>query len=348
MRGKSLVLSLASATLLTAAWGTGPLPAQEPFYKGKTIRVIVAFAPGGGFDTYARSLARHMGKHIPGNPTLVVENMTGAGGLIAANHLYKVAKPDGLTIATFHGNQILAQVIGGQGIEFDARKFEWIGTPGKNHDLCLLSKGSGITSVDQWLAAKTPVRLGGVAPGSSTDDIPKVLRTALGLPLRVASGYKGTSEIRLAVEGGEVLGLCGLSAASAKATWKKQLEMGTVTIVLQSAPQPHPELASNIPLAIKLAKTDEGRQLINAGIHTPSAITYVYSAPPGTPQERIQILRRAFLTTTKDAEFLAEASKANLEVSAASGEDVEKMVADLFKLEPGMLLKLKEVLGQAN
>src|SRR5262245_5927324 len=138
MTRKSLILSLTS-TLLIA----GSLSAQEPFYKGKTIRIIVAFAPGGGFDTYARSLARHMGKHIPGNPTLVVENMTGAGGLIAANHLYKVAKPDGLTIATFHGNQILAQVTGGQGIEFDARKFEWIGTPGKNHDLCLLSKGSG-------------------------------------------------------------------------------------------------------------------------------------------------------------------------------------------------------------
>ena len=348
MARKSLILSLASAALLIAGWGTGPAPAQEPFYKGKTIRIIVAFAPGGGFDTYARSLARHMGKHIAGNPTLIVENMTGAGGLIAANHLYKVAKADGLTLATFHGNQILAQVIGGQGIEFDARKFEWIGTPGKNHDLCLLSKTSGISSVDQWLASKTAVRLGGVAPGSSTDDIPKVLRTALGLPLRVASGYKGTSEIRLAVEGGEVFGLCGLSAASAKATWKKQLEVGTVTIVLQNAPQPHPDLPSNIPLAIKLAKTDEGRQLINVGIHTPSAITYVYSAPPGTSQERVQILRRAFLMTTKDPEFLAEASKANLEVSAASGEDVEKMVADLFKLEPGVLSKLKEVLGQAN
>ena len=348
MTKKFLILSLASAALLISAWGTERALSQEPFYKGKTIRIIVGFAPGGGFDAYARSLARHMGKHIPGSPTLIVENMTGAGSLIAANHLYKVAKPDGLTIGTFNGNQVLVQLIGGPGIEFDARKLEWIGTPGKNHDLCLLSKASGITTFEQWMAAKTPVRLGGASPGATTDDTSKVLRAALGLPLRVVSGYKGTADIRLAVEGGEVSGLCGLSAASAKATWKQQLETGSITIVLQSAPQPHPDFPSNIPLAIKLAKTEESRRLINAGIHAPSAITYAYSAPPGMPQDRIQILRRAFSSTTKDPEYLAEASKANLEVNSASGEEVEKLISDLFKLEPSIVSRLKELLSQPN
>jgi tripartite-type tricarboxylate transporter receptor subunit TctC len=273
-----------------------------------------------------------MGKHIPGNPTLIVENMTGAGSLIAASHLYKVAKPDGLTFGTFHGSQVVAQLIGAQRIEFDSRKLEWIGTPGKNHDVCLLSKASGITSVEQWMAAKTAVRLGGSAPGSSTDDFPKILRAVLGLPLRVVTGYKGTADMRLAVDSGEISGLCGISAASVRATWKKQLEAGDATVVLQNAPQPHPDLPGNIPLAINLVKTEEGRQLIHSGIHAPSAITYAYSAPPGTPQDRVQILRRAFWNSTKDAEFLAEATKASLDVNSIQGEEVTKLISDLFRL----------------
>jgi tripartite-type tricarboxylate transporter receptor subunit TctC len=348
MAKKFLILSLALTGTPFFAWATESAFAQEPFYKGKTIRVIVGFAPGGGFDAYARSLSRHMGKHIAGNPTLIVENMTGAGSLVAANHLYKIAKSDGLTIGTFHGSQVVAQLIGGQGIEFDARKLEWIGTPGKNHDVCLLSKASGIASVEQWMAAKTPVRLGGAAPGASTDDFPKILRAVLGLPLRVVSGYKGTADMRLAVDGGEISGLCGISAASVRATWKKQLEAGDVTVVLQNAPQPHPDLPTNIPLAINLVKTDEGRQLIHTGIHAPSAITYAYSAPPGTAQDRLQILRRAFWNTTKDPEFLAEATKANLDVNSISGEEVAKLISDLFGLEPRIVSRLKELLRQPN
>lgn len=333
---------------LFLTWAVQPVFSQEPFYKDKTIRIVVGFAAGGGFDAYARSLSRHMGKHIPGNPTLIVENMTGAGSLVAANHIYKVAKPDGLTIGNFHGSQVVAQLIGAQGIEFDSRKLEWIGTPGKNHDVCLLSKASGITSVEQWIAAKTPLRLGGSAPGSSTDDFPKILRAVLNLPLRIVTGYKGTADMRLAVEGGEISGLCGISVASVRATWKKQLETGDAAIVLQNAPQPHPDLPTNIPLAINLAKTEEARQLINSGIHAPSAITYAYSAPPGTPHDRIQILRRGFWNTTKDPEFLAEAGKANLDVSSIQGEEVAKLISGLFRLEPKILSRLKEILGQPN
>ena len=343
----SIVLLVLTVTLFFA-WATESAFAQEPFYKGKTIRIIVGFGAGGGFDAYARSLSRHMGKHIPGSPTLIVENMTGAGSLVAANYLYKVARPDGLTIGTFHGSQVVAQLIGGQGIEFDVRKLEWIGTPGKNHDVCLLSKASGITSIEQWMAAKTPARLGGSAPGSSTDDFPKILRAVLGLPLRIVTGYKGTADMRLAVEGGEISGLCGISAASARATWKTQLEAGDVAFVLQNAPQPHPDLPSNIPLAINLAKTEEGRQLIQTGIHAPSAITYAYSAPPATPQDRIQILRRAFWNTTKDPEFLAEATKANLDVNSIQGEEIAKLISDLFRLDARIVSRLKELLHELN
>jgi tripartite-type tricarboxylate transporter receptor subunit TctC len=328
--------------------GSGAPAIAQEFYQGKTIRIVVGFGAGGGFDAYARALSRHMGKHIPGNPTLVVENMTGAGSLVAANHLYKVAKPDGLTFGTFHGSQVMAQLVGVQGIDFDSRKLQWVGAPGKNHDICLLSKASGITSVQQWLAAKSPVRLGGSAPGASTDDFPKILRAVLGLPLRIVTGYKGTADMRLAVESGEISGLCGISAASVRATWKRQLDAGDVNVVLQNAPQPHADLPGNIPLAIQLAKTEEGRQLIENGIHAPSAITYAYSAPPATPPDRIQLLRRAFSSTTEDPEFLAEAKKANLDVNSIPGEEVAKLIAELFSLEPKLVARLKELLSQPN
>lgn len=317
--------------------------AGDDFYRGKVIRVIVGFSAGGGFDTYARTVTRYMGKYIPGNPTMVVENMTGAGSLIAANHVFKVARPDGLSIGAFNGNQILGQLVGAQGINFDARKMEWVGAPGYNHDLCVLNRQSGITSGDQWLTVKTPLKLGGSAPGAPTDDGPKILKEAIGLPLRLVSGYKGTADIRIAVESGEVDGLCGFSWASVRATWRKAIESGQVVVVLQSAPKASPDLPK-VPVAISFAKTAEARQLIEAGIHTPSSITYTYSLPPGTPKDRVQILRKAFSDTVKDKDFLNDAGKANLEIAPFSGEEVERNIETLFKTPPAVVAKLKEVI----
>ena len=200
-----LVLT-AGLVLLTPA---APTWAQEAFYKGKTVRIVVGFSAGGGFDTYSRAIARHMARHIPGNPTIIVENMPGAGSLIAANYLYKIAKPDGLTLGHFIGGLFLGQVLGQKGIEFDARKFEYVGAAATEHTVCALTKASGITSVEKWMAAGAPVKLGGVAPGSSTpDNAERTLKAALGLPIQVVTGYKGTADIRLAAEGGEVAGAC--------------------------------------------------------------------------------------------------------------------------------------------
>ena len=172
-----------------------PLSAQEDFYKGKTIRIVVGSTPGGGFDVYSRSIARHMAKRIPGNPTFVVENMPGAGFLIATNYLYNQAKPDGLTIGNWIGALVLQQVLGKKGVEFDARKFEYIGAPIRNHDLCLLSRASGITSVEKWMAAKIPVKLGATPPGATPYDTGAIIKEALGLPTQLVSGYKGTARI---------------------------------------------------------------------------------------------------------------------------------------------------------
>jgi tripartite-type tricarboxylate transporter receptor subunit TctC len=317
--------------------------ASDEFYGGKVIRIIVGFSAGGGFDTYSRALARYMGKYIPGNPTMIVDNMPGAGSLIAANHIYRVAKPDGLTIGHFNGNQILGQLVGAQGINFDARKIAWVGAPGYNHDLCVLNQKTGIANAEQWLASKTALKLGGSAPGSTTDDTAKVLKEAIGLPMRLITGYKGTADIRVAVESGEIDGLCGFSWVSVRSTWRKAIESGQVIIMLQSAAKAHEDLPK-VPLSISFAKTAEARQLLEVGVHQPSAVTYGYSLPPATRKDRVQVLRRAFSDTMKDQGFLNDAGKANLEIAPATGEEIEQNVQRMFKTDSRLVAKLKEIL----
>lgn len=331
-------------TILAIALFIGaPASAQEPFYQGKTIRIVVGFSAGGGFDTYARVISRHMGKHIPGNPAIVVENMTGAGSLIAANFVYNVAKPDGLTIGHFIGGLFLGQVLGQKGVEFDARKFEYLGAPVKDHVACAFTKQSGITSVEKWRSSRTPVKMGGVAPGASTpDNAIRVLQEALGLPTQLVTGYKGTSKIRLAAESGEVAGSCW-GWDSIKSTWRKKLDAGEVSVILQAAPKAHPDLPK-VPLAMDLAKTEEARQLIDVGIHGASEVVRTYTLPPGTPKGRLKILRQAFQKTLKDPEFLADARKAKLGVDPISGEQAEKIIGDLFKLDAALVAKLKKTL----
>jgi tripartite-type tricarboxylate transporter receptor subunit TctC len=184
--------------------GFGYALGQSNFYEGKTIRIIVGLSAGGGYDVYARTIARHMGKHIPGNPSLVVENMTGAGSIIAANHLFKIAKGDGLTIGHYLGGIALQQLLGKPGIEFDALKFKYIGVPAQDNFIIGVHKSTGITDVNGWIASKQIVKFGGVGAGSGSDDIPKVLAVTINLPAQVVSGYKGTADTRLAFNNGEV------------------------------------------------------------------------------------------------------------------------------------------------
>jgi tripartite-type tricarboxylate transporter receptor subunit TctC len=313
------------------------------FYQGKTIRIVVGFSAGGGFDTYARAIARHMGKHLPGQPAVVVENMTGAGSLIAANHVYKVAKPDGLTIGHFIGGLFLGQVLGQKGIEFDASKFEYLGAPITDHVVCAMTKASGITSVEKWMASKTPVKMGGIAPGTSTpDNATRIFKAALGLPIQLVTGYKGTADVRLAAEGGEIAGGCwGWDSVSV--TWRKALDSGDAVVVLQANRRNHPELPQ-VPQAIKLAKSDEGRKMIEVGIHSDSDIVRTYTLPPGTPKDRVQLLRQAFEATLKDPEFVADAKKSKLNIDFVSPAMIEKDIAALFKLDPSMTAKLKDLL----
>ena len=335
------LLSFALASLLMIGLISGAM--ADDFYKGRTIRLVVATTPGGGFDAYSRMLARHMGKHIPGNPAFVVENMPGAAFLIGTNYLYRQAKPDGLTMGNWIGTLVLHQLTGRKGIEFDARKFEYVGAPVKNHDTCVMSRASGIDSAQKWLAAPTPVKMGATPPGSTPYDNAAVLKDALGLPMQLVTGYKGTAEIRLAIDGNEVAGLCGLAWASIKVTWRKQLDSGDVKVVLQNTAAAHPELP-NVPLAVSFAKTDAAKKLIQLALHDVGAITYLYSFPPATPKDRVEIMRKGFQATLQDSEFIAEAKKGNFELDPVTGEEVQKIVNGFFKADTSTVNRLRDLL----
>jgi tripartite-type tricarboxylate transporter receptor subunit TctC len=314
--------------------------AQE-FYKDKIVTFIVGYSPGGTYDQYTRLIARHISKYIPGNPTTVVENMTGAGGIIAANHLYNRVKPDGLTVAAWAAPLILQHIMGNEATKFDGRKVGWLGIPGPYDTACHFSRESGIKSVNDWFAAKGPVKISSIGPGTSLSDVPKLLKAALGLPLELVEGYKGGAEARLAVENGEVDGLCA-SWQATKVSWRSQMESGKIRVVLQATLKSHPEL-KDVPLANNYAKTDEARTLLKVAdsVHV---YQFPYSVAPGTPPDRLQILQQAFFSTLRDPGLLAEAKKAQLEVEPIDGPTTAKTFAGLYELSPSLVSKLKELL----
>ncbi|MGH7875826.1 MAG: Bug family tripartite tricarboxylate transporter substrate binding protein [Candidatus Binatia bacterium] len=333
-----LVIILVPARVHAAA-------ADQDFYRGKTIRIVVGFAAGGGFDAYARIIARHMGRHIPGNPAMIVDNMTGAGSRVAANYLFR-APADGLIIGNFIGSLVLQQIMGDKGIEFDGRRFEWLGAPVQDENVCALTKASGINSLDDWFAAKRPVKLGGEAPGANDSDVPRALKVALGLPVQLIEGFKGTSNIRVAAEAGEIDGGCW-TWASIRTTWANGLESGMVKAIIQVNSKKAADIP-NVPNAIDFAKSADARVLIESGIHAPSAILRAYALPPGTPKNRLEVLRTAFNATMTDGEFLAEMKKSKLEINPLSGAEVDGVVKKLFQTDAKSVAKIRDVLVPKN
>jgi tripartite-type tricarboxylate transporter receptor subunit TctC len=329
---------VAAALLLIAAV---PAAAQE-FFKGKTVVVLVGTAAGGGFDTYSRMMARHLGKHLPGNPSIVVQNMPGAGQLIAANHLYNRSAPDGLTIGHFSGSVIFRHVMGDKSAMFDGNKFGWLGTPAPERHTCVVTENTGVKTLADWSASKRPLKFGSLGPGNSTSAWPHLLKATLGVPLSVIEGFKGTSDVRLAAEAGEVDGACW-GWDSIKVTWAKGIQSGFVRPLIQATLEPHPDLP-NVPVAIQQAKSKEAQALLRLGAQAYGPASIAYSLPPGVPKDRLKILQSAFMATMKDADFLAEAKKSNLVVSPIDGPTIEQTVAELYRAEPKLLERFREVI----
>ncbi|MCY4441363.1 MAG: tripartite tricarboxylate transporter substrate-binding protein [Deltaproteobacteria bacterium] len=335
-----LRVALALGIALIAMTATAALAADD-FYKGKTVRIIVGSAPGGGFDAYARLVGRHIGKHIPGAPRTLVTSMTGAGNLIAANYMYNRAKPDGLTIGHWVGTLVLQQVLGNKRVQFDARKFEWITVPKPSYTACVVAKDSGITTMDQWLAAKQPLKLGGMGPGSSISDIPRLVESITGVPLKLVEGYGGAARVRLAIEKREVFGGCW-SPDVILSYWPKSIP-GELNFVVQVGVGRHPRLP-DVPNILELAKSEDQRQFAGVVGRNAHEILRAFSLPPGTPKARVELLRKAFAATFKDPELLAEAKKANLIINPIPGPRVVQAVNEFFALDAELLARLKGIL----
>lgn len=337
------VLRTLAAIIVAAVWiSVSAIPVQaQDFFKDKTVRFIVGYSPGGSFDLYTRVIARHFSKHVPGNPTTVVENMTGAGGIIAANHLYNRAKPDGQTIGAWAAPLVLQQIMGNDAVQFDARKFGYLGVPSPYDTVCTFNDKSGIANMNDWFAAKRPMKISSIGPGTSTSDIPKLLKAALNLPLEVLDGYKGGADARLAVESGEVDGYCG-SWQTVETVWRSAYESGKIHAVLQASLEPYGKY-KDVPLAISYAKTDLARQLVTVADSAHGA-QFPYTVPPGMAKERLELLQKAFVDTLKDPELLAEAKKSKLDIEVIDGPSIAKKLGLLYELQPAVIAKLKEVL----
>jgi tripartite-type tricarboxylate transporter receptor subunit TctC len=337
-RGIKTAAMVAACFALSIADGQ-PAGAQD-FYQGKTITFIVGASPGGSLDNYTRLIGRHLSRYVPGNPAVIVQNMPGAGSLIAANFIYNVAQPDGLTVAGFAAALVLQQLVGDPAAKFDGRKFAWLGTPMVYHSICVMREESGIKSVDDWLAAKRPPNIGGMGPGAGPSDTPRILNAAIHLPLKLIEGYGGGATVRLALERGEIDGYCG-SWQAIRTVWPDDLKTGKFLVVIQTGLVSHSDLRQ-VPLAIDYAKSDEAKQLleVNDTIH---GLEFVYSSAPGTPNERLQILRTAFMQALNSPELRAEAEKAALDIDPTGGSAIGDKLDALYKLPAPTVAKLKEV-----
>ncbi len=305
------------------------------FYRGKTVQVLVGFGPGGGYDLYARTLARYMGRHIPGNPTMVPQNMPGAGGVKVMNYLYNVAHKDGTVIATFARGLAIEPLLGhAQGMQFDATKFGWVGSVSNEVSICAYWGTSGIKT---WHDVETkPSTIGASAAGADSEIFPTVLRNLFHLPAKVVTGYSnGGADIVLGMERGEVGGRCGWSWSSLLSENKALLDNKKINIVLQLGLEKFDGLP-NVPSVMDLPTSPQNKAALKL-IVSRQSIARPFAAPPGLPPERLQALRAAFDATMKDPEFLAEAKRLNLEVRPVSGGDVETLIRELYATPPDVL-----------
>jgi tripartite-type tricarboxylate transporter receptor subunit TctC len=302
----------------------------DPFYKGKTVEVYIGYSVGGAYDVYARMLARHMGKHIPGNPILVPTNMEGAGSLRLANWLYNVAPKDGTIFGIIGRGVPFDPILGGKGAQFDPVKFSWIGSANDEVSICASWHTSGITKFEDLLTREMTV--GGVGASSDTDQFPKIVNGVLGTKMRVITGYPGGADVNLAMQRGEVAGRCGWSWSSIKSTNKQWVDERQINLLFQMSLEKHPDLP-NLPLVMEFAKNDEQRSILKL-MFARQVLGRPFVGPPGVPADRLRSLRDAFNATMKDPEFLADAEKAQLEITPVAGEAIEKLMTEVLSTAP--------------
>jgi tripartite-type tricarboxylate transporter receptor subunit TctC len=321
---------------------TTPAPAQTPaeFYRGKTIELNIGSSVGGGYDVHGRLLARHLGRHMPGNPAVVPKNVEGAGGLRLANMLYNTAPKDGTAFGVILRSVPFEPMFGNRSAQFEPTRFTWIGSPSNEVSICVAWHTSGIKTLDDLLT--TDLVVGSLGPSSDLSVFAKIINGVFGTRMKIVHGYPGGNEVMLAVERGELGGRCAWSWSAAKATRKSWIDEKRVNIIMQTALSKHPDLPG-VPLIMDLAKTEDDRDILKL-VFARQEFAWPYLAPPGVPADRAAALRRAFMDTMKDREFLAEAEKAKLEIAPVAGDEIEKLVANLYATPASLVHKTAEML----
>jgi tripartite-type tricarboxylate transporter receptor subunit TctC len=333
--------SFAAASLFSAALAIGAAQAQEPFYKGKTVELIIGYPPGGSNDVYARLLSTHLGKHIPGNPTVVARNMPGAGSFLAANHMAAVAPKDGTSIAICAPTIALDEKLGTQGVRFKTAQLNWIGRISPLINIVMIWKTSPVKTVAD--AQQTEVTLGGTGVGSTVSIYPTVMNNMFGTKYKLIMGYKGSSEAMLALERGEVAGHSTAWEAlkTAHPSWKTD---GDVTIPVQFAVKPHPELP-DVPTAMEFARTPDEKRVLEAILNATEVGTAFFTTP-GAPAERVTLLRRAFDATMQDPDFKTDVEKMRVSLAPMKGEDLQKLVSQVSDLPADVTEMVRKVYQQ--
>jgi tripartite-type tricarboxylate transporter receptor subunit TctC len=341
MHGPTIARLLAIG--LAASWASQPARAQDSvaqFYKGRTVTIVAASSPGGGYDLYARLIARVLGRHIPGNPSVVVANMPGAASNLAAAHVYSVAPRDGTVIgALFMGAVVEPLFSGKTRPTHDMSRFQYIGNANRDVYVCLIRTDAPVKNFAQ--AMEQEVVVGGTAEGASTRDFPMLLKNLLGVKFKVVSGYPGSREINLAIERGEVQGGCGETWSSVSATYPAWFRDGTVKVLAQEDREGYPELnRQGVPLTRDFAKTDEQRQILDL-IYSQTAFGRPYVVAPDVPGERVDALRKAFMAAMADPDLIAEARRIQVDVMPVAGEELQAMIATLYRTPKDLLDKAR-------
>ena len=334
-------IGLTAAVLLLSAM---PLArAQQPadFYKGKNIDLMIGYSVGGGYDVYARLIARHMGKHIPGNPQVTPKNMEGAGSLRLANWIYNVGPKDGTMFGTIGRGTGFDPLFGHKTAQFEGQKFNWIGSANDEVSVCVVWNGrTKVAKFDDLLTNQ--LNVGGTGAAADTDQFPRIINGVLGTRMKIVTGYPGGNDVNLALERGEVDGRCGWSWSSVKSTRASWLTDKKMTVLMQLSLAKHPDLP-DVPLITELAKSDEQRAILKL-IFARQALGRPYLAPPGVPADRVAMLRKAFMDTMKDKDFLADADKAQLEITPIDGEGIQKLVGEIYQTPAAIAQKAAAIL----
>jgi tripartite-type tricarboxylate transporter receptor subunit TctC len=327
-------------TLLVAAAQPAAADAVADFYKGKTVTVVVGHEVGTGFDVYGRVLARHLGRHIPGSPTVVVQNMVGAAGMIASNWLYNIAPRDGSVVATFSASPIAEPILGNPAARFEPAKFTWIGNMDESAGTCGVTKASGIAKFDDLLTKETI--FGATAQTGTFGKFALAVKNLLGAKYRIVTGYKGSADVKIALNRGEVHGICGLPLSTITSHWRDDYESGNFRPVIQLSGRRHPDLKS-VPHVDDYAKSPEDLQVFGL-IFGMQALGRFYVSPPALPTDRREALRAALAAAMHDPQFLADAAKTQIDINPSSGAEVENFIARVSASSPIVIERSKRAL----